>query len=270
MIGNKIGAGLRFPTLELGVLWPTYGTGPSPQNTISYSGVGQPAQPIADPWKAFQRIFMNVNSGGGGGDDAAALRQKETELVLDSASAEFNAIMPGLGASDKARLQEHLSRLAEIKSSLVAPSSMGPSCLPPTNITAADTISYQTGSGDSHQTVAAAASNRMPTISKQMIDMAVMSLACDVTRTASLHFTRGDDPTFQSEFDGPSPPDEIDDRNFPAFPDDVYPDTAANRYRWRLSVLAAMKALSIDDPFAAVIVFYAHTFFKSDMPTGDS
>ena len=35
--------------LELGVLWPTYGTGPSPQNTISYSGPGQPAQAIGFP-----------------------------------------------------------------------------------------------------------------------------------------------------------------------------------------------------------------------------
>jgi len=188
MIGNKISAGLRFPTLELGVLWPTFGTGPSPQNTISYSGAGQPAQPTADPWKAFQRIFMGVGQPTGGNDDAA-LRMKKTQLVLDSTSAEFNAVMPMLGASDKARLDEHLSRLAEIKASLTAPSGMGPTCLPPTNITSADTISYETGGGESHQTIAAASSNRMPTISKQMIDMAVMSFACDLTRVASIQYT---------------------------------------------------------------------------------
>ena len=92
MIGNKISAGLRFPTLELGVLWPTYGTGPSPQNTISYSGAGQPAQPMADPWKAFQRIFAGVSGSGNGMSTDAALRQKEAQLVLDSAAAEFNAL----------------------------------------------------------------------------------------------------------------------------------------------------------------------------------
>lgn len=187
MIGKKISAGLRFPSLELGVLWPTYGTGPSPQNTISYSGPGQPAQPTADPWKAFQRIFMGV--GTGTAPSADALRQQEIQLVLDSAAAEFNAVMPGLGSADKARLQEHLSRFAEIKSSLMAPTGVGPACLPPTNITAADTISYSTGGDGSHQTVAAAASNRMPTISRQMIDMAVMSFACDLTRVASIQYT---------------------------------------------------------------------------------
>jgi hypothetical protein len=188
MIGNKISAGLRFPTLELGVLWPTFGTGPSPQNTISYSGAGQPAQPTADPWKAFQRIFAGVGTPTTGTSDAA-LRLKRTELVLDSASAEFNAVMPQLGAEDKVRLQEHLSRLAEIRTSLTAPTGVGPSCLPPTTITAADTISYSTGDGESHQTIAAAASNRMPTISRQMIDMAVMSMACDLTRVASIQYT---------------------------------------------------------------------------------
>jgi hypothetical protein len=188
MIGEKIGMGRRFPTLELGVLWPTYGTGPSPQNTISYSGPGQPAQPTADPWKAFQRIFMGVGASSGGTEETA-LRVKRAQLVLDSASAEFNAIMPTVGVEDRQRLGEHLSRLSEIRSSLMAPTGVGPSCVPPTNITAADTISYSTGGDGSHQTIAAAASNRMPTISRQMIDMAVMSLACDLTRVATIQYT---------------------------------------------------------------------------------
>jgi len=188
MIGNKISAGLRFPTLEFGVLWPTYGTGPSTQNMISYSGAGQPAQPTADPWKAFQRVFAGVGAGAAGTDDVA-LRLKRTELVLDATSAEFNAVMPQMGAEDKVRMQEHLSRLAEIRSSLTAPTGVGPSCLPPTTITSADTISYSTGGDGSHQTVASAASNRMPTISRQMIDMAVMSFACDLTRVASIQYT---------------------------------------------------------------------------------
>lgn len=190
MIGTTISAGLRFPTLELGVLWPTYGTGPSPQNTINYSGAGQPVQPVADPWKAFQRIFMGVGtSSTGSAADEAALRLQRTELVLDSAAAEFNAVMPSLGAADKARLEEHLERFAEIKSSLSAPTGVGPACMPPTNITSADTISYETGGDGSHLTVATAASNRMPTIGRQMIDMAVQSLACDLTRVATVQYT---------------------------------------------------------------------------------
>lgn len=56
----------------------------------------------------------------------------------------------------------------------------------------------------------------------------------------------------------------------PPFPAGTYPDTEDNRDRWRLSVLAAMKAMSLDDPLTAVVVFYAHVFFKSDVPTRDA
>jgi hypothetical protein len=188
MIGNKIGADRRFKTLELGVLWPTYGTGPTPQNTISYSGPGRPAQPTSDPWAAFSRIFAGVGGGANMNQDAA-LRIRKTQLVIDSAAAEFRAVSSGLGAEDKLRLDEHLSRLAEIKASLVAPTGQGAACTPPTGITAADGIMYATGGDGSHQTIAKNASGRMPTIGKQMIDMAVMSLACDLTRVASIQFT---------------------------------------------------------------------------------
>ncbi len=95
------------------MLWPTYGTGPAPQNTISYTGAGQPAQPISDPWKAFQRIFMGLDTSNP--DNAAVLRLKRTQLVLDAAAAEYKAMMPSLGAEDKIRLQEHLGRFEEIK-----------------------------------------------------------------------------------------------------------------------------------------------------------
>jgi len=189
MIGNRISAGLRFEALQLGVLWPTYGTGPSPQNTLSYSGPGQPAQPEADPWKAFQRVFMGVSASSSDDTSDANLRLKKSQLVLDSASAEFNALKSIVGAADKARLDEHLSRLAELRASLTAPMGTGPSCYPPTNITDADTISYSTGGDGSHMTIASAASSRMPTISRQMIDMAVMSFACDLTRVASIQYT---------------------------------------------------------------------------------
>jgi hypothetical protein len=187
LIAKKISAGLRFSSLELGVLWPTYGTGPAPQNTISYTGAGQPAQPISDPWKAFQRIFMGLDTSNP--DTAAALRLKRTQLVLDAAAAEYKAMMPSLGAEDKIRLQEHLGRFEEIQAGLMAPTGGNPACMAPTNITEADSITYKTGGNEDHVTIAAAASNRMPTIGRQMIDMAIQSFVCDLTRVATIQYT---------------------------------------------------------------------------------
>jgi hypothetical protein len=187
-IGNAIGADRRFKTLELGVLWPTYGSGPSPTNIISYSGAGQPAQPVSDPWQAFSRIFTGVG-GDMGQTSAQQLRIKKTQLVLDSVSAEFRAVSGGMGVDDKARLDEHLGRLADIRASLDASVGGGAACKVPTTITEADRITYTTGGDGSHVTIAANASSRIPTIGKQMMDMAVMAFACDLTRVVSLQFT---------------------------------------------------------------------------------
>jgi hypothetical protein len=178
----------KFKTLELGVLWPTWGMGPLPQNIISYSGSRQPAQPVADPWLAFRRIFEGVD---GASDPNAVLRLQKTRLVLDATAAEFNAVSTGLGAADKMRLEEHLSRLSDIRASLDSTAGDNPSCVVPTNITEADAINYATGAGESHQTIEAKSSNRIPTISKQMIDMAVMAFACDRTRVSSIQYMDG-------------------------------------------------------------------------------
>ena len=56
----------------------------------------------------------------------------------------------------------------------------------------------------------------------------------------------------------------------PDFPTGAHADTDAHRERWRLSVLAAMKALSLDDPMTPAVAFYARVFFRSDIPTRDS
>ena len=144
---------------------------------------------MSDPWQAFMRVFAGVTAGGAASDPTKDLRTKKTQLVIDSVSKEFQAISAGLGAADKARLDEHLSNLADVRKSLTVSVGGGSNCMPPTTITSADTIKYSTGGDGSHQTIAAASSGRMPTISRQMIDMAVMSLACDLTRVASIQYT---------------------------------------------------------------------------------
>jgi len=188
VIGQHIGAQNKFKTLEYGVLWPTYGSGPTPQNIINYSAAGQPAQPMRDPYQAFMRVFAGVG-GTASEADAFALRNKKTQLVLDAAAKEFEAVSAVVGMEDRARLQEHLARLQEVGASLGAGSGSGESCKVPTGITSADQINYETGGDGSHQTIETSTSNRMPIIGKQMMDMAVMSLACDLTRVATVQWT---------------------------------------------------------------------------------
>ena len=109
VIGKRIGADRKFKTLEFGVLCPTYQNGALTTNIISYSGPGQPAPPMADPYQAFMRVFSGL------GDTpqesvTSRLRARKTRLVLEATAREFASIRPLVGASDRIRLDEHLRR----------------------------------------------------------------------------------------------------------------------------------------------------------------
>ncbi len=193
VLGQHLGAQNKFKTLEYGVLWPTYDNGALPTNIISYSAPGQPAPPMADPYLAFTRVFADL---GGTLDEVVAveLRKKRTRLVLDGANREFVAIRPLVGAQDQLRLDEHLSRLHELGSRLdLSGGELSATCrkLDPAP-TEADRIGYETGDpvgelGNGGLDLGISA--RMPAIGKQMMDMLVMSLACDLTRSATLQWT---------------------------------------------------------------------------------
>ena len=132
VVGNRIGVDNKYKTLEFGVFWPTYQNGALPTNIISYSGPGQPAPPMADPYEAYLRLFSDV---GATTEQAAAtqLRNRKTRMVLDATAKEFGAIRPLVGVTDQQRLDEHLQRLQEIGRSLdVTGSPLSATCHKPT------------------------------------------------------------------------------------------------------------------------------------------
>ncbi len=194
VIGNHIGASNKFKTLEFGVLWPTYDNGALPTNILSYSAPGQPAPPMADPYQAFLRLFSDF-AGTPAEVAAAERRTRMTRMVLNATNQEFAAIRPLVGAIDQQRLDEHLSRLHELKSRLdLNGAAASATChAPEPALTAADGVGgYDTGApvgelgnGGLDQSLSA----RIPVIGKQMMDMLVLSFACDLTRSATLTWT---------------------------------------------------------------------------------
>jgi hypothetical protein len=193
VLGEKLREQNKFKTLEFGVLWPTYDSGALPTNVISYSAPGQPAPPMADPYLAFERIFADL---GGTPEQELALeiRKKRTRFVLDGTTQEFAALRPLVGAQDQMRLDEHLARIHELASSLdLSGGTLSTTCHKPDPApTQADSIIYDTGSpvgelGNGGLDMGISA--RMPAIGKQMMDMLVLSLACDLTRVATLQWT---------------------------------------------------------------------------------
>ncbi len=194
VIGNHIGAENKFKTLEFGVLWPTYDNGALPTNIISYSAPGQPAPPMADPYQAFLRLFGDF---GGTPEQVAAAerRSRRTRMVLDATNQEFAAVRPLVGMTDQQRLDEHLQRLQELRARLdLSGGATSATCHEPQPaLTEADGVGgYDTGApvgelgnGGLDQSLSA----RIPAIGKQMMDMLVLSFACDLTRSATLAWT---------------------------------------------------------------------------------
>lgn len=116
--------------------------------------------------------------------------------ILDSVAKSYTSLAKNVSAGDRERLEQHATfiRSLEARFSGGGPISLAQGCGRPDPSIIPDYTTEDTARGDIDGL-----------ITPYQIENLVMALACDVTRSASLHFTRGDDPTFQAEFDGPSP-----------------------------------------------------------------
>jgi uncharacterized protein DUF1552 len=116
--------------------------------------------------------------------------------ILDSVAKSYDSLSKTVSATDRERLEQHATfiRALETRFAGGGPISLAQGCGRPDSKVIPDYSTDDTARG-----------NIDGLITPYQIENMVMALACDVTRSASLHFTRGDDPTFQAEFDGPSP-----------------------------------------------------------------
>ncbi len=172
VIANRIGTQTRLPSLELAVqafnndVW----------SRMAYRSAGVSLPPINDPAAAFDRIF-----GGMVGDPAAATRLRaQRKSVLDGVKSHFATLNGKLSGDDRARLDAHLTAVRDVETRLDAVSAS--TCATPTRPGAID--------------LKAAAS--FPIIGKLHMDLLTLALACDVTRVATLQWSRATSPTVYS------------------------------------------------------------------------
>ncbi len=189
----------KFPSLEMAVRW---GTGKahgllSPISCANFddSVKASPIAPRIDPQKIFTDLFgPGFMPGGAGGVDPALARQKS---ILDHVLGEYNGLIPKLGSTDRATLQQHLDKLRDIETSLTAVANGAASCKAPMLV---DTAGYNPGSsacGDNCGDVGAdvggnkdiATDEKIPLVGTFMMDMMVMALACDLTSVGTLQWT---------------------------------------------------------------------------------
>jgi hypothetical protein len=169
-IDQRIAEGLAVPTklrsLELGVQVG----GADNWGRMIYRAANQPLPPDDDPASVYGRVFADLHT-----DPAVLARlRRRRKSILDGVGAQFSRTSTRLGSADRQRLDAHLTAVREIETRLTTDLVVNnPSCHDPT-ITP----------------VSAAANDAFPATGALQMDLMTMALACDITRVASLQWSR--------------------------------------------------------------------------------
>ena len=164
-IANVVGAATKFKSLEFGV--NVYGANVG--SRISYTGPAQPIPPENDPTAGFNRMFEGFSAD----PEAAKRRMAERKLVLDAVGADYQKLLPKVGAADRLKLQAHLDAVRDIEMRLGSGGVIGGACMKPElGVVPKPTDIVNT-----------------PAIGKLQLDLLAMALACDLTRVASIMWT---------------------------------------------------------------------------------
>jgi hypothetical protein len=135
------------------------------QGHISFRKDGQAETIERNPQKLFQTLFSKGISGGG--DSAAAERaQKRQASILDAIKADSTRLSARLGAADRQTMERYLTSVRELEQqvNVAVPTSCAVPAQPATG-------------GNWHNKA------------KQFIDLAVLAMACDLTRVATMQYS---------------------------------------------------------------------------------
>jgi hypothetical protein len=144
-----------------------------------------PIPPRLDPQEIFTDLFGAL-SPDSGADERIARRKS----VLDFVDKRYAALSAKLGAADKAKLENHLTKIRDIERALDSGIVGSGICMAPPKV---DTTGYNptTGlmSGDAGEIKDEKSDEMIPVVGKWMMDMMVMAFACDVTSVGSFQWT---------------------------------------------------------------------------------
>lgn len=192
VIATRISAGIKSrASIQMAVRW---GTGKShgllhPINAANFEDNANfdPIPPRLDPQEIFTSLFASI-----GPDDSGAVRARieRKKSILDFVDRRYEKLSGRLGASDKQKVDQHLTKIRELEKALqtgIVPNSV---CVSPEYV---DTSDYNPTTGldsaDDGSTVNLDTDAALPKIGRFMMDMLVMALACDITAVASLQWS---------------------------------------------------------------------------------
>lgn len=167
-IAQTVGKNTPFKSLELGVRADSHG-GSRVRTRLSYAGPAQPLPPQNDPRKVFEQLFSDFQTDPGAHDE---IRDKRAS-VLDTVQEQFKRVEDKVGQEDRQRLKRHFAKIRDLESRLRNDGIEGAGCSAPDKPPKKNTDSEDT----------------MPRIAALQTELAVMALACDLTRVVSIQMS---------------------------------------------------------------------------------
>lgn len=164
-IAQAIGGATPFRSIELGVQ-----TGAADNwGRMCYAGRNQPLAPREDPQSVFDDVFGFALLD----PDEQARRRARAESILDYVGGEFEGLSSEVSASDRQRLEMHLTYLREVERRLEQQSLASDQCPLPERPPELDTTN-----------------DAFPVTGELMLDLLALSLACQRTHVATLQWSR--------------------------------------------------------------------------------
>lgn len=199
ILADRLSTGKAYPSLQFAVRWAT---GKShgklnPMNALYFQSTSPntPIPPRLDPQDIFKTLFgsATTTTDGGATDPNAAIAPMRRKSILDFVDKRYSTLMAKLGSDDRARLDQHLTQLRDLENRMMIvsqPPTAGASCQPPTKV---DTTGYNPtsalNSADDGSIKDIATDMMIPTVGKFLMDMLVMTLACDRTGVIGMQWT---------------------------------------------------------------------------------
>ncbi len=187
VIAAKIGGATRLPSLQVAVRWPTMfygGARVSPTNIISYGPGGAPIPPETDPRAVWSRLFKDANTS----PDQLASEHARSGAILDTVGASYRRLAARLPAADRQRLEEHATKVEEIRASIDSVMPAGAACHSDFGADLEGQFASASKVDVCDGCVEQSQDTLIPRTGKIMMDLVSSALACDLTRVVTIQW----------------------------------------------------------------------------------
>ncbi|WP_437339455.1 DUF1552 domain-containing protein [Sorangium sp. So ce394] len=192
VIAARISAGQKAKaSIQIALRWATGKSHGllSPMNAANFENDAphKPIPPRLDPVEIFTELFGTLNPND---SNDAARRLARKRSILDFLDRRYATLSGQLGAADKQKIDQHLTKIREIEQSLSNIPVETSACKVPTRV---DTSDYNPRTGlnaDNDGKVKDTSTDAaIPKVGKLLTDMMVMAFACDITGVGTLQWS---------------------------------------------------------------------------------